>query len=313
MATLTTEVLRKVTRRRFELVHNIWDIAKIETTANIEIIISRLYSLLAVSSGTPAYTNVNRNEVKRCISALEKQIAEVFLTEGETSIHRRLLQRVCSLNTRAPAVVATSNYDLLLERASEAEEIWCLDGFVGNKQRRWSSDSLHLLLGTIEHQRRFRFHPRAFRLLKLHGSISWATDGDDIVAFPDGMLPPGDRWLRRLVYPTPRKVDESFDEPYSSLLRHFSGAINVSNGLLLTLGFSYRDEHLVAPIKDFITRQGNTLIALVQHPEGELNQLLDRNNVICVSETGAWMDGKSIDDSLDIWQLPALVDFLEAI
>lgn len=308
MAALTEGVLASLPRQEFALVHKWWDRVKGEAGANIETVLGKLYHLLDVCG-----TGVEKGEVKRCLAAVEEEIVRRFLPEKEISVHRRLMVMVCHLNTKAPAVVATSNYDLLVERACEAEQVWCLDGFVGSCQRKWSVESLPLLMVTGGEHRRFRRHKKAVTLLKLHGSVSWATDEDEIVAFPGGRVPEGGKWVRRLVYPTPRKVSESFGEPYSSLLRHFAGVTDRPNGLLVTLGFSYRDDHLVEPIKQFVSKPDHTLVALVQQPEGSLGDLLKQENVICVAEDKAWLEGRCSDDKLEIWRLPGLVDFLEEL
>jgi len=313
MATLTEQVLASLASEEFPLVHKVWDSVKGEAGANIETVLGWLYSLLHVCQTTPDVACVEASEVERCVKAIEQEIARPFLGVGDTSVHRRLMVRMCHLNARAPAVVATCNYDLLVERACEAEQVWCLDGFVGSCQRKWSVESLPLWVGTVEEPRRFRRHEKAVRLLKVHGSVSWATDGDEVVAFPDGAIPEGGKWTRRLVYPTPRKAGESFGEPYSSLLRHFTGLTDRPNGLLVTLGFSYRDSHLAGPIRQFASKADRTLVALVQRPEGALPGLLDQRNVICVGEDKAWVDGRPTDEKLGIWQLPELVSFLEAL
>lgn len=313
MAELTKQVLARLPRKRFALVHDVWQSVKGEKGVNIETVLTKLYSLLDVCATKPSLARVGREEVERCLRAMEKEIARPFAAENDTKVHQRLVTKMCDLNSKGPAVVATCNYDLLVERACEAERIWCLDGFVGSCQRKWSVESLPLRVGTVDQRNRFRRHDRAITLLKLHGSVSWATDGREIVAFPRGELAEGGKWVRRLVYPTPRKIGESFGEPYSSLLRHFAVVTDRPNGLLVTVGFSYRDAHLVEPIKQFVSKPDRTLVALVQRPEGALGDLLERKNVICAAESEVWLEGKRTDEKLEIWQLPSLVKFLEEL
>lgn len=313
MAALTNKVLGRLPQQDFTLVHDMWESVKGAAGVNIEAVLGKLYSLLDVCDTKPNVARVDRGEVERCLSAVEEEIARPFLVEKDISVHRRLVRRVCDLNSKAPGVVATSNYDLLVERACEAEQVWCLDGFVGSEKRGWSIESLPLWVGTVGERRRFRSHEKSIRLLKLHGSVSWGTDGDQVVAFPGGRIPKGGRWVRRLVYPTPRKVGEGFGEPYSSLLRYFAEVADRPNGLLVTLGFSYRDDHLAEPIKQFVSKPDRTLVALVQRPEGALGDLLEKGNVICIAEDKAWLGGGCSDEKLEIWQLPGLVDFLEGL
>jgi hypothetical protein len=311
MAGLTQQVVDQLRPEEFPLVHKVWRGVAGDPNANVEIVLRQLYHLLALCEAGPELTEVEHADVQRSISAIQDKIAEAFLVPADVSVHCRLVEQVCRLNTRVPATIATSNYDLLVEHACDAARISCFDGFVGGDERKWCVESLPLWVGTVGPTGRFRFYPRAVRLLKLHGSVSWATDGEGIVAFPFGVLPDTGKWLRRLIYPAPPKVSESFDEPYSSLLRHFTRILERPNGLLLTLGFSYRDAHLVEPIRQFLSTPDHTLVALVQQPEGLLTDLLGRPNVVCVSESGAWLDSTHLEDNLDIWQLPHLVRFLE--
>ena len=147
----------------------------------------------------------------------------------------------------------------------------------------------------------------------MHGSVSWATDGESVVDFADSKIPEDGHWQRRLIYPTPRKITESFGEPYSTLLSYFSTVIDRPNALLVTLGFSYRDQHVVERIRQFISNPTHTLVALVRETEQPLEVLLEHPNVICVTNEKAWLDGKQRDETLGIWELPSLVKMLEEL
>lgn len=313
MSHLTEQVLTKLPREELPLLHDVWASLSTQPSANIETVLSQLYQILAVAEATPSLANVEYEEVQRCITAIQESVANTFVPVHESLSHRRLVVQMCRLNRRGPAVIATTNYDQLVENSCDFEQTLCLDGFSGTRQRNWVPELLPLVVGNVGPDRRFTHYPKAIRLLKLHGSISWATDGQIVVSFPDGQLPTNGTWLRRLIFPTPRKITESFSEPYSSLLRRLATLIDRQNGLLVTLGFSYRDQHLVDSIIQFVSRLDHTLVALVQQPEEALRELLGRPNVICVTEDCAWLDGKHQTESMEIWELPNLVEFLETL
>jgi hypothetical protein len=311
MDDLTKAILHDLPPSRFPLVHQVWDSVKNDGHANIETVMGRLHQFLAVCRSNPDVMSLDLNEVQACVSEIENSVVSPFLETKDIEVHKRLLQIICQLNITEHPTIATSNYDMLIERACEAAGVWCLDGFVGVNERKWRGESLPLQLGTVE-GRKFHHCRKAIRLLKLHGSVSWVTDGEEIVAHVDGPVLKKAK-KRRMIFPTPRKVSETFDEPYSSLQRQFITALERPNALLVTLGFSYRDAHLVEPIKQFVTRQDHTVVALVRKPEGILNELLTEPNVICVAESGAWLDGRGTEPVGGIWQLPEFVEFLEGL
>jgi hypothetical protein len=310
MDDLTKSVLDELPRKQSALLHEIWDGVRGRDGANIETVLGQLYHLLATSQDSSRLVKVSSEEVRECVSKVEAAIARPFLEKRNSELHRRLIAQCCRFNTKEPPVIATSNYDMLVERACDAAGIWCLDGFVGISQRRWRVESLSLRLGTVE-KRTFRDFRGSIRLLKLHGSVSWGTDEEQVTAYPDGS--PADTMRRLMIFPSPRKVSEIHGEPYSSLLRQFSNAIERKNALLFTAGFSYRDAHLVEPIKQFVVRRDHTLVALVRKPEGALNQLLGEPNVICIAKDDAWLTGRRVDAAGEMWQLPQFVEFLEGL
>lgn len=160
------------------------------------------------------------------------------------------------------AVVFTTNYDLFLETAVAATPGVVLnDGF---------DRSAPLSTPAFAPERYFDRIYRAssplgrstevptINLVKLHGSLSWRREGDEIVARDSLSAPPatGDRddADRRFAYlndhflilPNLRKFHSTLmDRVYYDLLRLFSRSMEVDNAVLLTFGFSFVDKHIL--------------------------------------------------------------------
>ena len=79
--------------------------------------LGHLYKLLSVCETGGTYVTATVNEVKDCIAKVEDAIAQPFLTAEYSDVHRRLAEMCCRLNHRDQAIIATCNYDLLIERA----------------------------------------------------------------------------------------------------------------------------------------------------------------------------------------------------
>jgi hypothetical protein len=160
------------------------------------------------------------------------------------------------------AVVFTTNYDLFLEDAVEAVPGVVLnDGFD-------RSAPLAAPAFTPE-----RYFDRVYRsssplgrstevptinLVKLHGSLSWRRESDEVVARPAPIADPGpgaidDAAARSaylgdhvLILPNVRKFHSALMERvYYDLLRLFARCLEVDNAVLLSFGFSFVDKHIL--------------------------------------------------------------------
>lgn len=178
------------------------------------------------------------------------------------AIDSLLSERKTSLLPRQ-ASIFTTNYDLFMEKASEAcPSIILNDGFyraptVSALPEYRSERLFDATLHTGNHYDYTAEIP-SINLIKFHGSLSWQRQDDTVVyriVDCDALkqLNPSDldateAFLSTLaiVLPTKRKFRETIlDRTYYDLLRVFANVLERENTLLFCFGFSFRDEHVL--------------------------------------------------------------------
>lgn len=166
--------------------------------------------------------------------------------------HEHFVRWVARVPRTAPIEIFTTNYDILLETAFDAERVPSFDGFVGCGQPFFCHDSLARPESTPG--------PTWTRLWKVHGSISWKSE----------MVRGHARVIRgepnndgEMIMPSHHKYDESRKQPYTALLDRFGKALDREDSILFVCGYSFSDEHINAIIFDALeARKRPHVIAL---------------------------------------------------
>ncbi len=138
--------------------------------------------------------------------------------------------------------IFTTNYDMLFERAAMHAKIPIYNGFEGILNRYFDIDRLELKHGRINKESRFEEYREPYiRLIKLHGSISWYKNGDDLIETNESLS--GDN-TRSMILPRMDKVFDAFEYPYDKLFRYSSQIIGTQCKYILGCGSSLRDQHI---------------------------------------------------------------------
>lgn len=161
--------------------------------------------------------------------------------------HEELLRRLLLRSTNLPRCkVFTTNYDVILERALDNLGVLYFDGFLGTIDRTMRTESYHYDLyypGDTTEGRVSRVD-RVLHFYKMHGSINWRrrqTDTTDVsISHSINEQEYGDV----MIYPSPLKVTEMNGYPYAEMFRHFSSNIHQPQSALLTIGYSFQDDHI---------------------------------------------------------------------
>ena len=159
------------------------------------------------------------------------------------------------------ATVFTTNYDLFIEKASLSYSALRLnDGFVRvpslSGRSEYSSRTFFTTTSSAANLYNYKVDVPCINLLKIHGSLSWAKDGDDIVFAVSSVppLPPTpahalvrpyvDRYA--VVLPETRKFHTTLmDNPYYELLRLYANEMDREGVVLIAFGFSFGDKHIL--------------------------------------------------------------------
>jgi hypothetical protein len=174
------------------------------------------------------------------------------------SFHRSRAAEACAPLARglggSGAAIFSTNYDRVIEHACQSAGVELSDGFqrgLGNQASPWCANFDGGLV-----------------LAKLHGSVTWYVDPSEkegYLRLDRGYALPGPEFhLSRdgndltplMIIPTLEK--EVLRDPYSHLAHLFSARLS-RTALLVVMGSSLRDEHLVSSIKFY----GDRLVVLV--------------------------------------------------
>jgi hypothetical protein len=211
-----------------ELVTGLDDDLRREVT--VEDWLTRLRSLATVA-GTSTVRGLTAENIDALESAITDEIFALVSVAlpSDRNAYDALAAWVGSADRAHPLNVFTTNYDLLAEQALEQHGVAYFDGFVGSREpfldtRAMEDDALP---------------NRWARLWKLHGSVNWARLADGRVV---RRAPSPDE--RRLIHPSHLKYDESRRMPYLAMHDRFRALLKRSSATLLTVGYSFRDEHI---------------------------------------------------------------------
>ena len=169
--------------------------------------------------------------------------------------HSSLLARL--LGSRQPGQNApwifTSNYDLAIEWAAENLGIHLVNGFSGTHLRRFDPSCFDLGLMNLQARGEARFGVYNLFLAKLHGSLSWRQQGDDLLERPSrDAWPEIEEFLRgkkeicpaTLILPNTAKYVDTTGFVYGEMLRRFSEFMSRRSTLLIVCGYGFGDHHV---------------------------------------------------------------------
>lgn len=179
---------------------------------------------------------------------------------------KSLLQR--PLNLRR-ANIFTSNYDLAFEYAFDNLGIHYIDGFAGYHKRFFKPETFEYDIfypGSTTSGKVQRIE-KVIRYFKLHGSLSWINseqrDSNNLYGIEERTLEVIDKLDQKgeiIIYPSAVKKSYTLDLPYSELFRQFATTITQPQSVLVTVGYSFYDEHFNDIIYQALSNPTFTLI-----------------------------------------------------
>ena len=205
-------------------------------------------------------------------SEFEKQKAQGVLleTKSKYTFHEKfvkaLLQR--PLNLRR-ANIFTANYDLAFEYAFDKLGVHYIDGFAGFHKRFFKPETFEYDIfypGSTTSGKVQRIE-KVVRYFKLHGSLSWVNsesrDSNNLFGIEEKPLELIDKLEKKgeiIIYPSAVKKSYTLDLPYSELFRQFASTITQSQSVLVTVGYSFGDDHFNDIIYQALSNPTFTLI-----------------------------------------------------
>lgn len=211
--------------------------------------------------------------VDRVIETVKRFVFQVCW-EGQSSdpdrtvltTYERFYRRLAQRDRALPRPwVFTTNYDLFNETAMDRLGVPYINGFQGSVERRFNPASFRY---TIAEQldissRKWSSLDSLVYFAKLHGSVSWQSSEEGLFPVVEAMPSDTSDPDRMLIYPTPAKQNASFAAPYSDMFRELQSRVAREQSALITIGYSFGDEHVNNIIFQALTIPTFRLVAFV--------------------------------------------------
>jgi len=278
------------------------DIESITFNTNLEVFLATLYSL-SYYYNKRADLDEEKNEgarekeisygerITKIIENARNFLLEKMLNESSISkradeplldIYKKFYRKLLSRNSTLPRLnIFTTNYDLYSERAMDLLGIHYVNGFTGGISKFFNPTIFNYALAEKMDlsQTKWNVIDNFFYLYKIHGSVNWIEDeGENKLFNVREIQDPKFETLRRketMIYPTPLKYNASFGSPYSDLFREFQKKLMMNNNILVTIGYSFNDEHINNLIFQAFTIPSFRLIIIGEPTEGnKIDELL---------------------------------------
>lgn len=225
--------------------------------SNLETFLGTLYSLKYYSE------QIKDNNVLAKVEKIIKRTKDFILyqclnvdnkeKDGEIKGNYKNFYRKLSLrdsNLPKPNIF-TTNYDLYSEKAMDELGITYTNGFSGFIERYFNPSIFNYALAEQMDISSFKWSviDSFIYLFKIHGSLNWVEVEDTKKLFKINELQQSDfEFLRTqtnlMIYPSPIKQNASLGTPYSDLFREFQKRIAQNQSVLVTMGYSFGDEHI---------------------------------------------------------------------
>jgi hypothetical protein len=251
------------------------------------------------------------------LSIKKEIVAQIADKWVESPVHALFLKRIGADWSKSGRDVFTINYDTVIEATLDHLRLHYVDGFRGTR-RAWFDPTV------------FDETPTSgpfFRLHKLHGSINWLRESTGhvrraVVSSAADVTDPV------VVFPSEQKYLETQFGVYETLMTRFRHRLRAAsvNNCLVTLGYSFNDEHINEAIVDSVCSTGSnlTVIAFIgldanlDAQKARLAALATRCDQRFNAYVGnAFYLGGALDDSEaksllieELWQFEKLVTYI---
>lgn len=146
--------------------------------------------------------------------------------------------------------IVTTNYDTIFEDVAETIGYTVIDGFSFSQRPYFDSDMFEWnLVKDIENvkTKELEYKNNIMNLLKIHGSLTWENQEKRIYRKDKNEVE-----KPIMIFPSSNKYMQSYQEPYFELFTKFQELLKRPNTLLISVGFSFQDNHIFRMISQAI-------------------------------------------------------------
>jgi hypothetical protein len=272
----------------------------------VEDILSHIRSLEQVA-GNETVRGLKAKELNALDQKICQEISNLMnktLPDPNTPYHK-IASWIGAIPRSSAIQIFTTNYDLLMEQALEEFRVPFFDGFSG---------SFHAFFDphTMDED---DLPSRWVRLWKLHGSINWRLEPSENISRGVELESSQDRMI---IHPSHLKYEESRKMPYFAMMDRLR-ALFRNQCVLVTCGYSFRDQHLNQLMMEGIKSNPNAIIfallygSLESYPQAiKLSKIHPNLSLLALDEAvigtnrAPWLEQKEED----ITSIPNAVEWI---
>ncbi len=280
-----------------------------------------------IPKGKTTATNIHykhidndKKEIPKLINQTRLFILEKCLNEDNkgmdnnlVSLYQLFYRKLLYRNPNLPKVnVFTTNYDLYSETALDNIGVLYANGFTGGVNKFFNPTIFNYAYAERMDlsQNKWNIIDNFIYLYKIHGSVNWIEDttSSKLFTIKETQEVSFDRLKDEetiMIYPSPTKQNASLGSPYSDLFREFQKKLMQNNNVLITMGYSFSDEHINNLIYQAFTIPSFRLIAFVEKENNENIQKL-----ISLNDPRIWIIGGKMEDGNNLHYFNQIVDNL---
>lgn len=232
---------------------------KLHFESNLESMLDYMISVRSVNLVSEIEPEIDA-KIKVVQDFIRNQIVEGMKCEDVNDVYKEFYLKILRKNRRNPINIFTTNYDLYTERALDELGFFYNNGFTGTYERKFNPISYNyafvenMNLNKDVWDRISNF----YNLYKIHGSINWVNKNSVVVEKPIENI--SDDTV--MIYPTPLKDRTTLMTPYSDLMRNMQQSLMKNNSILVTLGYSFSDDHINRIILNMLSVPSFRLVVL---------------------------------------------------
>ncbi|PNV82310.1 MAG: SIR2 family protein [Sulfurimonas sp.] len=197
------------------------------------------------------------------VESIEKNILTLCnFSLKDKSIHLEFIKKLTSRKTKQSRLkIFTTNYDRAFEEAGAEGGYVIIDGFSFTQPRKFSGKYFDYDIVIRENSRTSsteNFANNVFHLYKLHGSVNWEKQRNDIIQVdkPSKAM---------MIYPNSNKYESSYEQPYFEMMSRFQSELRKGGTTtLIVVGFSFADKHIFTMTIEALNQNPSLNIVMIE-------------------------------------------------
>jgi len=245
-----------------------------KSNTNVEDILNHIRMISDITQGKAKYSfnGIPGDEAVQLDEAICKSIFHIIREKekiADISDIRRFIAWYDAANRGFTKEVYTTNYDMLLEMAMEANYTPYFDGFVGSYEPFFSPDGISIFPCENDSTNKW------IRLWKIHGSLNWIIkettthSAERIIRV--GKIDSPDKKL--MIYPSREKYSLSRKEPFIAYLDRMKQYMQNGELVFICSGFSFCDQHINDIIFNAMRQNKRLYVMVFCFTDGQVDEM----------------------------------------